>query len=146
MTMSSNEPVHQWERRWSEAKLVRRVAADAASAQRRLGLAEINVGRAKREQAAGDADAALIFAEQALINAADAVLTRDGFSASSHVVRFSYPLLPATYRTERGLIDQIRSARNTAQYEASGGVSASFAARAIALAELAVGEVRAALR
>lgn len=122
------------------------MAADAAGARRRLELAETNVGRAKREQAASDADAALIFAEQALINAADAILARDGLSVSSHVVRFSYPLLPTVYTAERGLIDQIRSARNTAQYDASGGVSDELAARAIALAERAVGEVRATLR
>lgn len=124
---------------------MRRVAADAAGGRRRLELAELNVGRAKREQTAGDADAALIFAEQALINAADAILARDGFRVGSHVVRFSYRQLPAVYTGERGLIDQIRSARNTAQYNASGGVSAAFAARAISLAERAVGEVRAAL-
>jgi hypothetical protein len=39
MTMSSNELVQQLERRWSEANLVRRTAADAASARRRLDLA-----------------------------------------------------------------------------------------------------------
>ena len=144
--MSSNDSVQQWERRWADAKLVRRVAADAASARRRLDLAEVNVGRAKRERDAGDADAALIFAEQALINAADAILTRDGFGANSHVVRLSYPVLPAVYTAERGLIDQIRSARNTAQYDASGGISIGFAARAIALAERAVAEVRAVLK
>lgn len=124
---------------------MRRVAADAAGARRRLDLAELNVGRARREQATGDADAALIFAEQALINAADAILARDGYAANSHVVRFSYPRLPTVYVSARGLIDQIRSARNTAQYDASGGVSAGFAAQAITLAERAVGEVRAAL-
>lgn len=143
--MSSNDPVQQWEQRWAEGKLVRRVAADATGARRRLHFAELNVGRAKREQAAGDPDAALIIAEQALINAADAILARDGYSAGSHVVRFSYPRLLSVYASERGLIDQIRSARNTAQYDASGGVSADFATQAIALAERAVGEVRAVL-
>ncbi|MBI2773284.1 MAG: HEPN domain-containing protein, partial [Chloroflexi bacterium] len=108
-------------------------------------LAELNVSRAVRDLAAGDADAALIFAEQALINAGDALLVRDGYSANSHVVRFSYPRLPAVYAGERGLIDQIRSARNTAQYDASGGVTPAFAAQAIQLADRAVKEVRAAL-
>jgi hypothetical protein len=96
---------------------VRRVPADHDAARRRLELAELNVARATREQAAGDADAALIFAEQALINAADALLARDGYGANSHVVRFS-PRLPAVYVSERGVIDRIRSARNTAQYDA----------------------------
>lgn len=120
---------------------MRRVRPDEAGARRRLELAELNVARAKREQGAGDTDAALIFAEQALINAADALLARDGYGANSHVVRFSYPPLPAVYAAERGLIDQIRSARNTAQYDASGGVTAGFATQAIQLAERAVREV-----
>lgn len=119
--------------------------ADHAAARRRLDLAELNVARATREQTAGDSDAALIFAEQALINAADAFLARDGFSANSHVVRFSYPRLPAVYVSERGLIDRIRSARNTAQYDARDSVPAGLAAQAIQLADRALREVRAAL-
>lgn len=98
--------------------------------------------RARREVAAGDPDAALIFAEQALINAADSLLSRDGYSANSHVVRFSYPRLPAVYVNERRVIDQIRSSRNTAQYEASGAVSPELAARAITVAEQAIVQVR----
>src|SRR6266545_2157224 len=143
--MSSNDSVLRWEQRWAEAKLVRRVRADAAGGRRRLDLAELNVARAGREQAAGDSDAALIFAEQALINAADALLARDGYSANSHVVRLSYPLLPAVYVSERGLIDRIRYARNTAQYDARDSVPAGLAAQAIQLAERALHEVRATL-
>jgi hypothetical protein len=116
MTMSSSDSVLEWERRWTEARLVRRVRADPAGGRRRLELAEVNVRRAKREQTAGDSDAALIFAEQALINAADVLLSRDGYSVNSHVVRFSYPRLPNIYVSE-----------------------------AIRLAERALGEVRAAL-
>jgi hypothetical protein len=145
MTVSSNDSVLEWERRWTEARLVRRMRADPGSARRRLELAEVNVRRAKREQTAGDSDAALIFAEQALINVADVLLSRDGYSANSHVVRFSYPRLPTVYVIERGLIDRIRSERNSAQYEASGGVDAGLASDAIRLAELALAEVRAAL-
>jgi hypothetical protein len=143
--MSSNDSVQRWEQRWSESRLLRRVAADPDASRRRLELAEVNIARATREQAAGDPDAALIFAEQALINAADALLARDGFSANSHVVRFSYPRLPAVYLDERGLIDRIRSSRNTAQYEARDTVPPALAAQAIQLAERAVSEVRAAL-
>lgn len=143
--MSSNDPVLQWEQRWAQARLVRRVGPDAPGARRRLELAELNAQRAGREQGGGDLDAALIFAEQALINAADAVLVRDGYSAGSHVVRFGYPRRPAIYASERSAIEQIRSARNTAQYEASGGVDAALADRAIKLAERAIEEVRAQL-
>jgi hypothetical protein len=124
---------------------VRRVPADHDSARRRLELAELNIARATREQAVGDADAALIFAEQALINAADALLVRDGYGANSHVVRFSYPLLPSVYASERAAIDRIRSARNTAQYDARDSVPAGLAVQAIQLAERALAEVRAIL-
>ena len=113
--------------------------------RRRLELAELNVTRATSAQDAGDSDAALIYAEQALINAADALLARDGYSANSHVVRFSYPLLPAVYLSERGLIDRIRFARNTAQYEARDRVPAGLAAEAIRVAVRALSEVRAIL-
>ncbi len=138
--MSSNASVARWERKWGQ--LIARIRPTAAATGSRLQLAETNVQRAKREAAAGDPDAALIFAEQALINAADAVLSRDGYSANSHVVRFSYPRLPTVYANERQLIDQIRSARNTAQYDAAGSVSATLAAQAIRVAEQAIAEVR----
>jgi len=141
--MSSNASVLQWEQRWSEARLVRRVRPDAAVARSRVRLSELNVERARREHAGGDFDAALIFAEQSLINGADAVLARDGFGANSHVVRFSYPALPAIYAQERQLIDQIRASRNRAQYDAGGEVDASLAERAIALAARALGSVQA---
>lgn len=143
--MNSNDSVQRWTEKWSASRLVRPVRPDRDAARRRVELAELNVARATRAQAASDSDAALIFAEQALINAADALLARDGYSANSHVVRFSYPRLPAVYEKDRGLIDQIRSARNTAQYDARDRVPAGLAADAIRLAERALGEVRAML-
>lgn len=141
--MSSNESVLRWEQKWAEARLVRHVRADAAVARSRVRLSERNLERARREHAGGDFDAALIFAEQALINAADAVLARDGFAVNSHVARFSYPALPAIYAEERHLIDQIRSSRNRAQYEAGGDVDAGLAERATAVAVRALGSVQA---
>jgi HEPN domain-containing protein len=143
--MSSNDSVQRWAERWSASRLVRPVRADREAARRRLELADRNLERAGQAQKTGDHDAALIFAEQALINAADALLARDGWSANSHVVRFSYPSLPPVYTTERGLIDQVRSARNTAQYDARDRVAAGLAADAIRVAERAVDEVRAIL-
>ena len=144
--MNSNESVLRWEQRWSEARLVRRVRPDAAVAQSRVRLSERNVERARREHASGDFDAALIFAEQALINGADAVLARDGFGANSHVARFSYPALPAIYAEERHLIDRIRASRNRAQYEAGGAVDAGLAERAIDLAARALASVQALIK
>lgn len=139
--MSSNERVLQWEQRWSQARLVTRVRAEATVAQSRLRLAESNVERARRERSVKDFDAALIFAEQALINAADAILARDGFRAGSHVARFTYPGLPAIYAAQRGLIDQIRSMRNQAQYDSGGEVDEAFATRALDLATQITAEV-----
>ncbi len=102
--------------------------------------------RAQREHAGGDFDAALIFAEQALINGADAVLARDGFGANSHVVRFSYPALPPIYADERHLIDQIRASRNRAQYDVGGEVDARLAGSAIVLASRAIAAVQALMK
>jgi len=137
--MSSNDSVARWERQWGH--LIARIRPNPAATRARLLLAETNVQRAKREVAA-DPDAALIFAEQALINAADAVLARDGYSANSHFVRFGYPQLPSVYSKEGQLIDRIRSARNTAQYDAGGSVAPQLAADAIRVAEKALAEVR----
>jgi len=114
-----------------------------AVARSRVRLSELNVERARPEHAGGDFDAALIFAEQALINGADALLARDGFGANSHVVRFSYPALPAVYGDERHLIDQIRASRNRAQYDAGGDVDAGLAGRATALAARALASAQA---
>jgi len=138
--MSSSESVLRWERQW--AHMLTRTRSNAAASASRLRLAETNVQRAKREAEAGDHDAALIFAEQALINAADALLSRDGYSATSHMARFSYPQLPGVYADERHLIDRIRSARNAAQYEAAGSVPQALAAAATKLAARAIEEMR----
>jgi hypothetical protein len=63
--------------------------------------------------------------------------------ASSHVVRFSYPALPAIYGDECHLIDQIRASRNRAQYDVHGEVDADLAEPAIALAAHALLSVQA---
>src|SRR5919109_5141352 len=107
MRMTSEDSVRRWAERWEAARLVRRVAAEAGAARRRLELAELNLERAKRASDGGDIDAALIYAELVLVNAADALLARDGYRANSHVARFSYPILPAVYAAERGLIDRV---------------------------------------
>ncbi len=104
--MSSNDSVARWERQW--AHLIARIPPNHAAARSRLLLAETNVQRAKRE-VADDPDAALIIAEQALINAADAFLARDGYSANSHVVRFvlAYePSLSCPLASESGAAPQ----------------------------------------
>ena len=140
--MNSNDSVQAWKNEWLRAGLLQVVSPDVQASRRRLDLADRNVVRSASQQKAGDDDAALIFAEQALINAADALLARDGLSASSHIVRFRYPLLPDVYSAERGLIDQIRRARNAAQYDAEGGLPSSLSAEAIRIATKAVAEVR----
>lgn len=142
MTVSWSDSVRAWRDEWSRAHVLWSVPRDIRAAQRRLELAERNIGRSTAQQRVGDYDAALIFAEQALINVADAMLARDGFRVSSHVARLKYPLLPGVYFTERALVDQIRGARNAAQYDADGRVAPSLSAEAIRLATRAVADVR----
>lgn len=96
--------------------------------------------------AADDPDAALIFAEFALVNAADALLVRDGYrvrgKTGAHQARFEYPLLPRLFAGGRGVIDVARSLRNTAAYEGGGHVTRAQASEITELAESAVQAVR----
>src|SRR5712692_999227 len=102
MRMGSNDDVIAWEQRW--VGIVERVTAspDAAREQARLG--RRNVQRARAALSAGDPDQALVNAETALVNVADAVMQRDAFrvrgAERSHMARFEYPRCPtASART-----------------------------------------------
>jgi HEPN domain-containing protein len=69
--------MEDWERQYGE--VLQRGDADPKSAQNKLDLGERNVVRARRDLDAGDPDSALVHAENAMVNAADAVLARDGY-------------------------------------------------------------------
>ena len=123
--MTSNASVAAWQQQW--ATVVRQGRPDVAASRDRLALGKQHASRARTLLAANDPDGATIFAEFALVNAADAVLLRDGFrvraQTGSHQARFSYPGLPETFRVSRQLIDQASVLRNRAAYEAGGQIS-----------------------
>lgn len=84
-------------------------------------------------------------AELSLVASADAILAKDGYAVRSHVARFAYPLLIPAFTTSAGLLYQIRTARNAAQYDAAGTVSPGLAAQAVALAKQVLPAVQAAI-
>lgn len=127
--------------RWAEmyADLVQRLDAGPGERGQKLALARRNFQRARAALAAGDADQAVISAETAMVNAADAVIASAGFrirgKSGSHVARFAYPALPSEFAEERRSLSAARRARNTAQYEQVGAVSEALATDAIRAAE-----------
>lgn len=137
--MSSPPALVAWQQKY--ATDIRQVARDLKLAQQKLVLAAVHVSRAKELRRRSEYDLALNSAENALVVSCDAVLRKDGFQVRSHVARFAYPLLPALLRQNAGLLGQIRTTRNAAQYEAPGVVSPALASQAIQLAEQALSEV-----
>jgi len=127
MKMSSTGERAKWLERHRE--LVREIRPDRADAEAKLRLAERNLERA-RLNAEGDPDLALVAAESALVNVADAVLATEGLrlrgKTGAHETRFSYPGLPRGFREHASLIVAARKGRNTALYDTSGSVSSSF--------------------
>ncbi len=125
--MSSTDERAKWLERYRE--VVREIRPDQADARAKLRLAERNLERA-RSNAEGDPDLALVAAESALVNLADAVLAAEGFrvrgKTGSHEARFSYPGLPRGFRKHSAVITAARKGRNTALYDTAGTVSPSF--------------------
>lgn len=127
--MSSTGEREKWLDRYRE--VVRQITPDRADARAKLVLAERNLERA-RKYADGDPDLALVAAESALVNIADAVLATEGFrlrgKTGSHEARFSFPGLPDGFRTHSTVITAARKSRNTALYDSAGTVSPRFVA------------------
>ena len=92
--------------------------------------------------AVNDPDAAAIFAEFALVNAADALLARDGYhvrgKTGAHRARFEYPLLPSVFSSGSQLMGAARSMRNAAAYEGGGQITPAQATQITDFAEEAV--------
>lgn len=134
--MTSNDELASWLERHSE--IVRRITRDPLDAQRKLVLAERNLERAQRALAAGDPDFAVVAAESAMVNAADAVLSSLGFrlrgKTGSHEARFGFPPLPPAFREQAHLVAAARKSRNIAMYDESGRVPDSFATEVIRVA------------
>ncbi len=137
--MSSPPALVAWQQKY--AADIAQIAGNLKVARQKLELAVVHVGRARDLLQRSEYDLALNSAENALVVSCDAVLRKDGFEVRSHIARFAYPLLPTLLTQNAGLLNQIRTTRNAAQYESPGVVSRELAARAIELAERAVGEV-----
>lgn len=141
--MSLSADVIAWEQRWTG--IVERVQASPDAARERARLGERNVRRARAALAAGDPDQALVNAETAFVNVADAVMQRDGFrvrgAERSHMARFDYPKLPEVLRENARTVSRSRQLRNVAQYEGEGRVSGDFAREVVELADRALREV-----
>jgi hypothetical protein len=88
---------------------------------------------------------AVILAEFALVNVADAVLIKEGWRVKGvkggHEARFDFPLLPAVFAQNQKLIDQARRARNEEAYGPTHPISGSQAKAIVDLAERAANEV-----
>lgn len=141
--MNSDPAVRAWGERWAES--VRRERPSPPAARERLALGKQHVTRARKLLDDGDPDGAAIFAEFALVNAADVVLLKDGFrirgQTGSHQARFSYPLLPSAFTEGQNTINEARMLRNRAAYEAGGRVSRAQATTLADLADRALAEV-----
>lgn len=95
-----------WLERFADVIQTGRVGKD--DARKKLALAERNLERAARNLDA-DPDLALISAETAIVNAADAFLARDGYrirgKTGAHDARMRYPDLPDQFVTEAGALN-----------------------------------------
>ena len=140
--MSSND-IDVWLKQWP--KVARRVKANAALAKVLVSAARRNVRRPQKALRDGDLDAAVIWAELALLNSADAVLQRDGVrvrgTEGAHQARFAYPRLPKTFTRQAGLIGRARGQRNAAACEGGCQISKAEAQAVIAVCDRAVTEV-----
>jgi len=100
---------------------------------------------AKVVLAGGRPGAAVILAEFALVNAADAVLANAGWRVrgvtGAHEARFDFPSLPAVFRQNQPLINQARASRNEEAYGVTHPISPSQAKAIVDFAELATDEV-----
>src|SRR5438105_5558043 len=120
-TLTSNERVTRWRSHWPGAIL--QMAPDPVGARDRLETGQKHLAQAEQLLRLGLPDVALLLAEAALVNGADAILRLHGFQVSSHAARFGYPRLPPVYTHNSGLLARIRTARNESQYAAAELVS-----------------------
>src|SRR5438034_7764349 len=134
-TLTSNERVTRWRSHWPGVIL--QMAPDPAVARERLETGQRHFAEAEQLLRLGFPDVALLLAEAALVNGADAVLRLPGFQVQSHAARFEYPWLPFAYTGNRGLLARIRTTRNATQYEAA-VVSGDLACEALRLARAAL--------
>lgn len=137
--------MHAWAQRWVDVVEALRRGPAPAEAHALLEKARDHIRDAKTLASSGSHGSALAFAEDAVVNCADATLRRDGWrvkgKTGAHQARFEYPSLPAIFASRGALLDQIRRLRNTEMYETAHVVTAQQAKDAIAFAENALTEV-----
>ncbi len=135
--MPSSENFAKWQKAYEE--VVQKGRFGKADAQRRLDLAARNMARARRSFDADDPDQALVHAEAAMVNAADAVLALGGYrirgKTRSHEARFAFPGLPEEFAKQRERIKAARKRRNVALYESFGSISVQLARDVMEAAE-----------
>lgn len=133
-----------WLERFADVIQTGRVGKD--DARKKLALAERNLERAARNLDA-DPDLALISAETAIVNAADAFLARDGYrirgKTGAHDARMRYPDLPDQFVTEAGRLERARSLRSTAMYDQPDFVSKAESAELLKVAQAVVAAAKA---
>lgn len=140
--MSSPPPqVVAWQQRYERD--VTQGAPDIETARHKIPLARTHLVRAEQLLERKEYDLSLMTAELALVACADVVLAKDGYAVRTHVARFAYPVLTPAFTGNGGLLYEIRTARNAAQYDAAGTVAPGLATRAVALARKALAEVTA---
>jgi len=135
--MPSSEDFAKWQEAYAD--VVRQAKIGKANARAKLRLARTNVERARRSFAANDPDQALISAETAIVNAADAILSLSGYrirgKSGSHEARFAFPGLPAVFSARSAEIESSRKLRNVAMYDSVGSVSVQLARDVIEAAD-----------
>ncbi len=128
-----------WLEQFAEVIQVGRVGKD--DARNKLALAEKNLARAERNLE-DDPDLALMSSETAIVNAADAVLARDGYrirgKTGSHDARMRYPELPPDFEKEAGRLERARTLRSTAMYDQPDYVSKAESKDLLKLAQALV--------
>jgi hypothetical protein len=136
--------IEDWERQYGD--VLQRGDPDLRAARNKLDLGERNVVRPRRDLDAGDPDSALMHAENAMVNAADATLARDGYrlrgKTGSHQARFDYPRLPAEFANFKAELLMARRMRSQAMYDIFGLVSGEQANAVTDAAEKLLGAVR----
>jgi hypothetical protein len=113
--------IEDWEHQYSD--VLQRGDPDLKAARSKLDLGERNVVRARRDLDAADPDSVLMHAENAMVNAADATLARDGYRL-------------------RGKTGMARRMRSQAMYDVFGLVSGEQANAATDAAEKLLSAVK----
>jgi hypothetical protein len=141
MTPRSSDAFKSWAT--THADVVERQPHRLADARSKLELARLNVARARNDLDRDDPDRAVIAAETAIVNAADAVLANAGYrirgKTGSHEARFDFPGLPVEFSALADRVGAARRSRNRAMYDYAGGVPDRLARELVDVAMTLVG-------